>query len=161
MSQWWVAVTDLVPYFWIAFTSLWSSSVAQLPFTTLDAIFANQRLRQSLFVLRGTCLAIACHFEGLSEPGSSKGESKMICILLHTHGAMDRVDLCSPRSTASLKSWSSSLVQDRRSRYIFSADRASLYWDKIEREATVTLSYIYKLRFRAKFVVIRWIKGIY
>ena len=62
----------LVPCFSIAFTRRSSSSGAQPPFTTSVAIFANQRLRQSLFVRPGTCLEIACHREGFELLGSSE-----------------------------------------------------------------------------------------
>ena len=60
-----------MPYLSMPFTSFSSSSGAQPPLTTSEAIFANQRLRQSLFVLLGTCFAIACHLLGFELSGSS------------------------------------------------------------------------------------------
>lgn len=64
-------VTYLVPYLSMPLTNFSSSSGAQPPLTTSDAIFANHLLRQSLFVLLGTCFAIACHLDGFELSGSS------------------------------------------------------------------------------------------
>ena len=59
------------------FTSFSSSSGAQPPLTTSEAIFANHRLRQSLLVLFGTCFAMACQREGFELSGSSEeGDEK-------------------------------------------------------------------------------------
>jgi hypothetical protein len=77
-----------VPYLSIALTSLSSSSGAQPPLTTSEAILANHLLRQSLFVRFGTCLAMACHLEGAELPGSSvaisKGENNNLRQRQHT-----------------------------------------------------------------------------
>lgn len=62
----------LVPYLSIPFTNFSSSSGAQPPLTTSEAILANHRLRQSLFVLLGTCFEIACHLLGFELSGSSE-----------------------------------------------------------------------------------------
>jgi hypothetical protein len=48
-----------------------SSSCDQAPLETCPAICAHQRLRQSLLVLPGTRVAIACHLLGGVAPGSS------------------------------------------------------------------------------------------
>lgn len=64
-------IDHLVPHCSIALTSLASSSGDHPPLTTSEAILANQRLRQSLFVRSGTCLAIAYHLDGLALLGSS------------------------------------------------------------------------------------------
>jgi hypothetical protein len=67
----------LVPYLSIPFTSFSSSSGAQPPLTTSEAILANHRLRQSLFVLLGTCFAMACHLLGFELSGSSEKDDEM------------------------------------------------------------------------------------
>lgn len=101
------ANSHLVPYLSIPLTSFSSSSGAQPPLTTSEAILANQRLRQSLFVLLGTCLAMACHLEGFGFSGSSADCDK--------HEKIMAALIYEPRSTASRRSWSSLAVQDRRS----------------------------------------------
>ena len=65
-----------MPYLSIPFTSFSSSSGAQPPLTTSEAILANHRLRQSLFVLLGTCLDIACHLLGFELSGSSRNDMR-------------------------------------------------------------------------------------
>ena len=67
----------LVPYLSMPFTSFSSSSGAQPPLTTSEAILANHRLRQSLFVLFGTCFEIACHLLGFELSGSSEKEHEI------------------------------------------------------------------------------------
>ena len=76
----------LVPYVSIPFTSFSSSSGAQPPLTTSEAILANQRLRQSLFVLLGTCFAIACHLLGFELSGSSEETRGEIPCAVHMKG---------------------------------------------------------------------------
>jgi hypothetical protein len=91
-------------------TSFSSSSGAQPPLTTSEAILANHRLRQSLFVLFGTCFAIACHLDGFGLSGSSVGLYGQTWALGHCSGhtslhsiSKELVFLCGPRSTFSAK----------------------------------------------------------
>jgi len=100
----------LVPYLSMPLTNFSSSSGAQPPFTTSEAIFANHLLRQSLLVLLGTCLAIACHLDGLELSGSSMF---MVSIVSHDEARNGRtfldsftkelVLLSGPRSALSTK----------------------------------------------------------
>ena len=80
----------LVPYLSMPLTNFSSSSGAQPPFTTSEAIFANHLLRQSLLVLLGTCFAIACHLDGLELSGSSMS---MVSIVNHDEARNGRTFL--------------------------------------------------------------------
>lgn len=100
----------LVPYLSMPLTNFSSSSGAQPPFTTSEAIFANHLLRQSLLVLLGTCFAIACHLDGLELSGSSMFT---VSVVNHDEGGNSRtlldsltkelVLLSGPRSALSTK----------------------------------------------------------
>ena len=107
----------LVPYRSIPLTSFSSSSGAQPPLTTSDAILANHRLRQSLFVLLGTCFAMACHLDGFGLSGSS----------VVSYGQLSVVVLSLPDTNrqTSLYSISKELVFLRSPRSTFSAKHCS------------------------------------
>ena len=58
-----------------------SSSALQEPFETRVAIWAHHRLRQSLLVRLGMCLAMACHLDGGLASPSSVGRDGLVFVL--------------------------------------------------------------------------------
>jgi hypothetical protein len=107
--------TDFVPHSSTATHRRSSSSADQPPLATVVAICAHHRLRQSLFVRFGTCVAIACHFEGGFDAGSSARTGQLRARAPGRAGGGAGWD--EPRWIASRNCWSSSSVHGRRSRW--------------------------------------------